>query len=158
MKETGQIGVLPIWAIILILVFFIIGLVISIWGFISAFNIKKKRIKINLEFLFKDKQIIKYGDTFQEKVGVFAFIFKDFNKNDYFRPIFIFKAKDFDLVSKNIIEEINTEKYSLIKEYMNEKNLKIEDIYFIKLEKESNNEFLEIWINKTNSKKRGFNR
>ncbi|AUB31223.1 hypothetical protein [Spiroplasma floricola] len=157
MKEKGQIGVLPTWAMILIVVFFIIGLAISIWGFISAFNSKKKRVKTNLEFLFKDKQIIKYGNTFKEKNGIYALIFTNFDENDYFRPIFIFQAQDFDLISKNIIEEIKSEKNLSIKEYMNEKNLKKEDIHFVKLEKENNKELLETWIKKTNSKTRGFN-
>ncbi|WP_148285805.1 hypothetical protein [Spiroplasma diminutum] len=158
MKETNQSLNFPTWALILIIMLFVLGLVVALWGAISAFKIKGTNDNKNLSNVFKDKKNIKFGQTFESNKGIFALTFRNFNPKDYFIPIWIFKTEDLIKKMNEIKNKTDLNEMIIIFDYMKEHDLSIKDIYFVKLEDNDDESILNDWIELTQSNKRGFNK
>ncbi|QHX36409.1 hypothetical protein [Spiroplasma sp. BIUS-1] len=156
MKDHNQVGNLPTWALVLLIILFLLGLAVAFWGAGSAFGLKKSLNKQELSF-FKNKKIINYGETFENKEGIFALFFEISNEKAFFLPIYIFATENFDLEINNIFEDIKNNKKQIIKNYIKENNLKIEQIKFVQLEKENQSKLYEQWLKKIKSNKIIFN-
>ncbi|AUM62410.1 hypothetical protein [Spiroplasma monobiae] len=156
MKNNLQAGNLPTWALILLIILFILGLLASIWGIASAFGLNKNKINSD-DKVFKGKEIINFKSGFKNNHGIFALTFLNYDKNDFFIPIFIFETKDFLMTRDAILKEIEMEEKQIIFDYMKNKGLSLKDVAFVQLEDELNGR-LEFWIKETNSDSKGFNR
>ncbi len=157
MSEINKGTSMPIWALSLIIILFIIGLVVSVWGASSVFKLKKEIENNDIKNIFKNKVVIKYGDEFENKSGIYALIFNNFNSKEYFWPILIFKSNNFSETTLEIVNKIEHKEYKNIDDYMNEKGLKKENIRFIELEKVQDKDKFKYWIEKTKANSRGFN-
>ncbi|WP_339034449.1 hypothetical protein [Spiroplasma endosymbiont of Cantharis rufa] len=157
MNEINKGTSIPVWALSLIIILFIIGLVVSIWGASSVFKFKKEMESNDIKKIFKNKRLLKYGDEFENKSGIYALIFNNFNSKEYFWPILIFKSSNFSETTLEIVNKIESKEYKNIEDYMNEKGLKNEDIRFIELEINEDQNKFKYWIKKTKADTRGFN-
>ncbi|ATZ17883.1 hypothetical protein [Mesoplasma melaleucae] len=151
----------PSWAIAILIILFIVGLIIGCWGFLSGFKLKRKDNTTSSfvvwNKLFKDKKAVKAGQKFETNKGVFALTFANVDKKDFFLPIYIFKSEDFEKDSNEIILKIVEGKFEIINEYMSENSKTINDMFFVLLENDPTDDKKEEWIKLINSKSRGFN-
>ncbi|ASZ08969.1 hypothetical protein CK556_01180 [Mesoplasma chauliocola] len=152
---------LPSWGIAILIVVFFIALIIGCWGFLSSFKLKRKQ-EINFSMivwnkLFKDKKAIKVNYDFEINHGIFALTFSKVDKKDFFLPIYIFKTENFKKDSRELISKIIENDFPAINQYMNENSKTLNELFFVFLEKEATLDKLNEWIEKTNSKSRGFN-
>ncbi|WP_342258585.1 hypothetical protein [Spiroplasma endosymbiont of Dioctria linearis] len=157
MNEINKGTSIPVWALSLIIILFVIGLVVSVWGASSVFKLKKEMENNDIKKIFKNKRVVKFGDKFENKSGIYALIFNNFNSKEYFWPILIFKSSNFSETTLEIVNKIEHKEYKNIEDYMNEKGLKNEDIRFIELEKNQDKSKFKYWIEKTKADTRGFN-
>ncbi|ALD66077.1 hypothetical protein [Spiroplasma cantharicola] len=158
MKEINKSSNMPAWALILIIILFIIGLIVSIWGAASVFKLKNNLENNDIKKIFKNKEIIKYENGFKNESGIYALIFNNFNSKEYFWPILIFESTKFSQSALEIIDKIEQKKYKNIEDYMQENGLNKTDIRFIQLEENIDYEKLKYWIKKTKTDIRGFNK
>lgn len=150
---------LPTWALILIILLFLIAAIISIWGFWSAFKFQsdKKDRKVVWAQHFRKKPSFSLNEIFNYKKGIFALTFKGIDINDFFVPVYIFSTKSLGKDITKLVDQIQKDSNHQINKYMVMNVIEMNQIVFVKLEDEPTNTELNKWIKLIDSKDRGFN-
>ncbi|ATQ35371.1 hypothetical protein MENTO_v1c02170 [Mesoplasma entomophilum] len=161
MENNTNIKPLPSWGIAILIIVFVLALIIACWGFFSGFNLKRKHSATSSSIvwneLFLNKKAIKFGQSFDINHGIFALTFAKVEKNDFFLPIYIFAADDFEHESKELVLKIVENEFETINNYMKENKKTVKEIFFVQLEEMNSKVKKEEWIKLTGSKNKGFN-
>ncbi|PPE06460.1 hypothetical protein [Mesoplasma corruscae] len=151
---------LPIWAIVVIVVLSIIGIVFALWGVMSSFYVASKQKvnkKTNWAQHFRKKPSFSLNEIFNYKQGVYAITFKGINVEDFFIPVYIFTTDNLGKEITKLISEINEDRTHKIKNYMDLNDIEFNRVVIIQLFEEKDNQKMKEWIKKIDSKNRGFN-